>query len=211
MSIEAVVFDIGNVLIRWDPVRVYDARIGAARRARFFAEVPIEAMNLEVDRGADMAESVAALAEAHPGWAAEIRLWHDVWLEMASPEIPGSVRLLRALRARGVPVFALTNFGAATFGIAERAYPFLAEFDGRVISALEGTVKPEPRIYEIAETLTGRHGPALLFTDDRPENIEAAAARGWQTHLFEGPEGLARRLVTEGLLDPAEAGSGPAG
>ena len=205
MAIEAVVFDIGQVLIEWNPPRFYDSVIGEDRRRRLFAEVDLHGMNEGVDLGADLSDSVEALAAQHPGWADEIRMWRDRWIEMASPEIPHSVRLLRRLRARGVPVFALTNFGTATFGIAERHYPFLAEFEDRFVSAELGVMKPDPAIYEIVETGTGRPAGTLFFTDDKPENIAAAAARGWQTHLFEGPEGLAARLVAEGLLREEEA------
>ncbi|TDL78401.1 HAD family phosphatase [Palleronia sediminis] len=200
----AVVFDIGRVLIEWRPEAVYDAAIGRERRERFFAEVPIEAMNLEVDRGADLSASVEALAAEYPDWAGPIRMWCDRWAEMVTPDIPASAHLLRALRARGVPVFALTNFGVDTFGIAQGMYPVLTEFDRAFVSGRLRQVKPDAEIYETLERETGLSGAELLFTDDRPENIDAAAARGWRTHLFESPEGLGGRLVAEGLLQPAD-------
>ncbi|MDO6731518.1 HAD family phosphatase [Marinovum sp. 2_MG-2023] len=205
MTIEAVVFDIGNVLIEWQPERYYDARIGRARREQLFAEVPLEEMNLGVDRGDDFAQAVADLAKLHPAWAAEITLWHDDWIDMASPAIDRSVRSLRSLRSRGVPVFALSNFGRKTFEIACQHYPFLSEFDTRYISGHMGTIKPEPLIFEMLETTCGVAPEALLFTDDRADNIAAAQARGWQVHLFEGAEGWAARLVSEGLLSAEEA------
>jgi hypothetical protein len=113
MPIDAVVFDIGRVLIDWQPEAFYDRTIGPDRRKALFSEVDLHGMNLGVDLGDDLEEAVEGLAVAHPGWAAEIRLWQSHWLAMASPEIPGSVHLLRQLKARGVPLFALTNFGAA--------------------------------------------------------------------------------------------------
>ena len=85
MTVDMVVFDIGNVLIEWNPERFYDARIGQARRAALFAEVPLLEMNDGVDRGADFLGSVSALAAAHPAWSEEIMCWHDNWIEMASP------------------------------------------------------------------------------------------------------------------------------
>lgn len=205
MQPEIVVFDIGNVLIRWDPVGFYDARIGAGARARFFAEVPIEAANLEIDRGAPFRATIAALAEDHPDWAEAIHLWHDNWLDMASPAINETAAILRGLQARGVPCWALSNFGEETFEIAEDAYPVLTEFDGRVISGHIGTIKPEPEIYEALETAAEAAGARLFFTDDRPENIAAAAKRGWQVHLFDGPAGLARALAAHGLLQEVPA------
>jgi 2-haloacid dehalogenase len=123
---------------------------------------------------------------------------------MCSPAIPGSVALLRRLRARGVPVFALSNFGIDTYATAQGVYDFLNEFDVEFISGQMGVMKPDPAIYETLERETGVAPGALLFADDRPDNIAAAAARGWQTHLFEGPEGWAARLVEAGLLPEVE-------
>ena len=104
MTIQAVVFDIGRVLIHWEPEAFYDAQIGETRRKAFFAEVPMHQTNLDIDAGAPWKETVYALAEAHPDWATEIRWWHDRWLEMASHDIPHSARLLRALKAKGVEI-----------------------------------------------------------------------------------------------------------
>jgi 2-haloacid dehalogenase len=202
---EAVVFDIGNVLIEWNPERFYDGVVGEPRRRAFFEAVAIHAMNERVDLGAVWEDEVAALAREHPDWAEEIGHWRHRWIEMASPEIPRSVRLLRALRSRGVPVFALSNFGRETFAEALSHYPFLREFDRAFVSAHLRLAKPDAAIYETLERESGLAPSALLFTDDRPENVEAAARRGWRTHLFEGPEGLAGRLVAEGLLSPEEA------
>ncbi len=199
MAVEAVVFDFGRVLIGWDPEAMYDAAIGAGRRAALFAEVDLEAMNTRIDLGADFREEVEALAAAHPQWAAEIRLWRERWLDMAQPAISGTVQLLRALRRRGVPVFALSNFGVQSLQLAESRYEFLREFDARFISGHLGVMKPDPAIYAHLERETGIAPGQLLFTDDRPDNIAAAAARGWQVHLFEHPEGLAGRLIEEGF------------
>lgn len=203
--IQAVVFDIGRVLIEWEPERFYDKELGEARRRAFFDAVPIHAMNERVDLGEVWADSVATLAQDHPDWAEEIGHWHGRWIEMASPEIPRSVRLLRALKARGVPVFALSNFGVETFAHAATHYPFFHEFDRAFVSGHLRLAKPDPAIYEVLERETGVPPSALLFTDDRADNIAAAAARGWHTHLFEGPDAFADRLVAEGLLSEEEA------
>lgn len=203
--IEAVILDIGNVLIDWNPERFYDAVLGADARARLFAEVELHAMNAAVDRGADLDAEVEALAARHPGWAAAVRMWRDRWLEMASPEIADSVRLMRGLRARGVPVIALSNFGVTPFEIARVAYPFLDDFDARFISGHLGVMKPEPAIYARLEADTGLPPDRLLFADDRADNIAAADARGWHTHRFTGPDGWAARLAEEGLLKETTA------
>jgi len=202
--IQAVVFDVGNVLIEWQPERYYDPRIGADRRAAMFTEVDLHGMNDEIDRGADFKETVYAWADKYPHWSTEIRLWHDDWLEMAKPEIPHSVRLLRALNARGVTTFALTNFGIGTWAIATPVYPFLTEFTKAYVSGHMGVTKPATEIYAMVEADSGLAPDSLLFADDRLENITAGADRGWQTHHFSGPQGWADRLVAEGLL-PADA------
>lgn len=203
---EAVVFDIGNVLLEWQPERFYDSVIGPEARARLFAEVDLAGMNAGVDLGNPFAESVEALAMAHPEWGPEIRMWRERWFEIAHPPIDGSIRLLRALRARGVPVLALTNFGRETFDAAVERLPFMAEFDRAWVSGKMGVMKPDPAIYAALEAESGVAPGRLLFADDKAENIAAAAARGWRTHLFEGWEGWAQRLVDEGLLERGEAG-----
>lgn len=205
MAIETVVFDIGNVLVGWQPERFYDRVIGPARRQALFAAVDLDGMNLRVDGGAPWRETVAAVAEAHPDWAAEVQLWHDRWDEMFSPVIEQSVRTLRALRARGVPVLALTNFGRETFAFAQARHDFLNEFDRVFASGHLGLLKPDPAIYAVVEA-AGYAPETLLFADDRADNIAAAAARGWHTHHFTDSAGWARRLVTEGLLTEQEAG-----
>ena len=200
MIVRAVLFDIGNVLIEWQPERFFDRVIGVDRRVAFFAAVPILEMNDRVDAGVNFQDAVAGVIVAHPNWADELAMWRDRWIEMASPTIDHSVRLLRALRRAGHPVFALSNFGNETFQIAQRIYPFLDEFDRRFISAELGMSKPDAAIYQWVEAECAMPQNTLLFTDDRPENIAAARERGWQTHLFDGPDGWAARLVREGLL-----------
>ncbi|MEJ6611413.1 MAG: hypothetical protein QNL63_17180, partial [Paracoccaceae bacterium] len=122
MKVSAVVFDIGNVLIGWTPEQFFDAKIGADRRQAFFDAVPILAANAAIDRGSPFPDTIVQLVDQHPDWEAEITLWHTCWLDMVSPEITRSVRLLRALRRQGIPVFALSNFGAETFEIAKARY-----------------------------------------------------------------------------------------
>lgn len=202
---EAVVFDLGRVLINWDPAGFYDAEIGPEARARLFAEVGLDEMNAAIDRGAPFRDTVMALAEAHPDWAPAIRMWHDRWLDMASPAIEGSVAILEALHARKMPLIALTNFGIDSFAIARGAYPFLARFDRLFVSGHLGVMKPEARIYRMVEEGTAIDPGRLFFIDDRADNIAAAAARGWQTHLFRSPAKLARALVAAGCLDPADS------
>jgi len=199
-AVQAVIFDIGNVLLGWQPEAFFDGVIGPDRRRALFAQVDLDAMNERVDLGEGFRDIIHRTADSHPGWAHEIRLWHDRWIEMLTPVMEPSVAALRALRAAGVPVFALSNFGGPSFELAKNRYPFLAEFDMHFISAHHRMIKPDPRFYALVEQASGLAPESLLFTDDRPENIAAAAARGWQTHLFDDPAAWPARLRAEGLL-----------
>lgn len=202
---KAVVFDIGNVLMGWHPERVYAQLIpDPATRKAFFDETQIFEMNLEVDRGAPFKEYIYAHAAKFPRYETLIRAWHDRWIEMASPAIDGTVTILRALKARGVTVCALSNFGVESFAYACTVYPFLTEFDVPVISGREETIKPEARIYEILEERTGLLGQDLFFTDDMPKNIAAARARFWQAEIFESPRRLGEQLRARGLIGQAD-------
>ena len=204
-EISAVVFDIGNVLIEWVPERYFDQAIGVERRREFFEQVPIIDANAAIDCGADFTGTLQQLALDHPQWKTEIRLWQDNWLAIVGPAIPRSVRLLRALRAKGIPVLALSNFGVQPFEQAQNHYGFLTEFDERYISGHLQMIKPDPEIYAALEEGSGYAPKGLLFADDLPQNIAAAAARGWQTHLFKDADGWADCLVSHGLLSAAEA------
>ena len=203
---QAVIFDIGNVLVGWDPEGYYDARIGPERRRRFFAEVPIHAANVAMDAGTPFADSIAPLAEAHPHWRDEVLAWRRDLLAMLQPVIFPSVALMRALRRNGVPVFALTNWGDEHFDIACGHFAFFNEFDRAFVSGRLGLIKPDPAIYAVVERETGLAPGGLLFVDDKAENVATAVARGWKAHQFESWQGWARRLVAEGLLTREEAG-----
>ncbi|MEL6585875.1 MAG: HAD family hydrolase [Pseudomonadota bacterium] len=200
-----VIFDIGNVLIEWQPERFYDRTIGENRRVAMFSEVDLHGMNDRVDLGEGFRDIIYDTAETYPNWRTEIRMWHDNWLELASPVIDHSVRLMRRLRDKGVPVHALTNFGIESFAYAQQHFDFLNEFDQTHVSGHMRVIKPADRIYAMVEEATGHAGPDILFTDDRPANIDAALSRGWGAHLFDAPQGWADRLVSEGLLTEAEA------
>jgi len=202
---EAVIFDIGNVLIEWQPEARYDEMVGPERRAAMFATIDLHGMNERLDRGEDFRTVIYDTADRYPAFRDEIRMWHDRWSDLARPPIDHSVRLLRALKKAGVPVFALSNFGIGSFAVSEADYDFLSEFDRRYISGHMRVTKPDPRIYEMVEADCGVPPGRLLFADDRTENIDAAEARGWQGHLFRSPAGWAERLVAAGLLTEEDA------
>lgn len=205
-DIKAVIFDIGNVLIEWRPERFYDAQIGVEKRKKMFDSVDLHGMNDVVDSGGPFQKTIYTWAEKYPEFRTEIRMWHDHWIEMATPAIDLSWASLRALQAKGIPVFALSNFGIDSFAYAKTKYPELGTFDQLYISGYMGVIKPAKQIYQLLEDGCGLAPDALLFTDDRSENIDAAGDRGWNTHLFEGPEGWVDCLIDHGLLEPSDLG-----
>lgn len=197
MARKALVFDIGNVLVNWDPDQLYGPLLDEETRAALLAEADLMAMNEAIDKGAPFRETVFATADAHPRHAKLIRLWHDRWAEMFTPAIDGSWKILRTARAAGIPCFALSNFGSESFDYAETLYPGLKEFDARFISGKMGVIKPDPEIYRRLEEETGFAGGELFFIDDRDDNIAAARARGWGGHVFTTPEQLLPDIVAE--------------
>jgi len=205
-EIKAVIFDIGNVLIEWQPERFYDAKIGIEKRKKMFDNIDLHGMNDVIDSGGPFQKTIYTWAEKYPEFRAEIRMWYDHWIEMAAPPIDLSWASLRALQAKDVSVFALSNFGIDSFAYAKTKYPELGVFDQCYISGYMGVIKPAKQIYQLLEDGCGLAPEALLFTDDRSENIDAAGDRGWNTHLFEGPEGWVDCLVDHGLLERSDLG-----
>ena len=187
-------------MITWHPEKLYDTLMSPDERRAMFASVDLHTMNDRIDHGENWRDTVYATAATYPEYTDMIRLWHDRWAEMATPAIPKSWQILRRLRQQGTPVFALSNFGIETFAFAETLYPELAEFDHRFISGHMGVTKPARRIYEMVEAETGLSGAQLFFADDRQENIDTAAAMGWQGHVFTSPDRLERELIRLGVL-----------
>lgn len=200
-EIRHIVFDIGNVLIRWDPERLYRRLIpDDAARQRFLAEVLTHDWNLEQDRGRDWAEAEAEAIARHPGQESLIRAWRLHWHEMVSGPIDETVAILAALIETGHDVTALTNFAADTFIEAQTRFPFLQSFRGITVSATVRLVKPDVAIYRHhAETL-GLDPEATLFFDDVPANIAGARAAGWNAELFVDPATMRADLARWGVF-----------
>lgn len=197
--VELVVFDIGNVLIEWQPEAYYDRVFGQDFRRSLFEAVDLHAMNDRIDRGADFAAVVAETAAAHPKFSQAISHWHDQWHLIAAPVIKDSAQSLSALKARKVRTAILSNIGEVPFEIAQAAYPFLSDVDFPFLSGPLKMAKPDPSIYAYVERATGVAPEAMLFVDDRGENIAAARERGWQVHHFQGAAGWLETLATHGL------------
>lgn len=199
-SIKHVVFDIGRVLITWDPEKPFRRLIpDDAERAHFLTHVCSPAWNLEQDRGRSWQDAEALLIAEHPDHEAYIRAYRKHWREMVTPEIPQSVAILRHLMATGMDVTMLTNFASDTFREAQAMYPFLTETRGVTVSGDVKVLKPDPNIYRIHTEGFSLDPAVTLFIDDSAANIEGAKAFGWQAALFESPEKLRRDLLDFGL------------
>jgi 2-haloacid dehalogenase len=196
-----VVFDIGNVLLDWNPRHLYRQLFAdVARMEWFLKEVLTHAWILETDRGKRFADAVAELTALHPAFALEIAAFDARWMETVRGPIDASVTLLERLRANGVPVYAITNFSAEKFAVAREAFAFLGRFDGIVVSGEESLLKPDAAIYHLLLERHGLRAPDCLFIDDVLANVEGARGVGMQAHHFRQPEELARELKRHGLL-----------
>lgn len=204
-AVESVVFDLGNVLIPWDRRFLYEQLIDDPDELdRFLDEVLTMEANAELDRGTPLPEVVASLIERHPAHGPLLQAFADRWIETVGPAIADSVALLQRLKSRQVPCYALSNWGRDTYRQAERRYPFLAWFDGRIISGFEGVVKPEPEIFQRLLDRFDLRPASTLFIDDSAANIAAADRLGFHTHHFADPAELEADLVRRCLL-PAPA------
>jgi 2-haloacid dehalogenase len=204
----AVVFDLGGVLIDWNPRYLYRSLFDdEAAMERFLAEVTTQAWNLEQDRGRPFAEAVAALVREHPEEAERIEAYWRRWPEMLGDAHADVVAILAELRATSVRLLAMTNWSAETFPLAIPRFPFLDWFEGVIVSGQERLVKPDPAIFRL---LVDRHGvePArTVFIDDAAVNVRAAESFGFRAIRFTDAPALRRGLELLGLLDAPAAES----
>jgi 2-haloacid dehalogenase len=199
-AIAAVVFDIGGVLLEWDPRHVYrDVFDDEAEMERFLAEVCSREWHENNDRGVLYAESCASLAARFPEYASEIFLWGERTEDMIVGTIDGTVEVLDELRAAGVPCYGLTNMEAETYPVRYERYEFLRSLAGTVVSSREGVIKPDPEIFRRLFARFDLVPETTVFIDDAERNIAAAQALGMQTVLFTGPAELRASLVALGL------------
>jgi 2-haloacid dehalogenase len=196
-----VVFDLGGVLIDWNPRYLYRTLIPDERAMEdFLATVCSGAWNERQDAGRTIAEAEAELLACHPQHEKLIRAFYGQFDRMLAGPIDGTVAILEALHARDVPLYALTNWSRETFAHARRRFAFLERFRGIVVSGELGMMKPEARIFHHL-TETHRLAPAdCLFIDDSPKNVTGARAAGLQAIHFTGPDALREDLRGFGFL-----------
>ena len=207
MAATAVVFDVGNVLYGWDPESFLARQIPEDEaRLRFIEDIDLWGWHDTLDGGRAFDEAAAELSEKFPDYAHLISAWGDRFGETISDPIPGVHEIVAELEARGVPLFAITNFSAdfwRPFRVREDA--FFSRFRDIVVSGEEKMMKPDPALYYRALDRFGLKPAEALFVDDRKINVEGAEAVGMKAHLFTDADALRLRLQAEGLLPVAVA------
>jgi 2-haloacid dehalogenase len=209
----AVVFDLGGVLIDWNPRFLYRKLLtDEAEVEAFLGQVCTQAWNEAQDAGRPVAEATAEACARFPEQAALIRAYYERWDEMLGGPIEGTVAILEELFARAVPLYALSNWSAETFGHARTRFGFLDRFRGIVVSGQERLIKPDPRIFQLLFDRYSLAPERAIFIDDVPRNVEASRALGMTALHFRSPDELRAELAERGLVAPGRVScSDPAG
>jgi 2-haloacid dehalogenase len=199
--VRALVFDLGGVVVDWNPRNLYRKLFtDPDAMERFLAEIGFAEWNLEQDRGRPFSDGVAILSQAFPHHAELIGAYDHRWEESISGPIAGTVEILGELQAAGYPLAALTNWSAEKFELVARKYDFAGWFDPLVVSGTERVCKPDPRIFRLLLDRAGWKAEECVFIDDSPPNVVAAADLGFRALHFESPEQLRQELEKRGLL-----------
>jgi 2-haloacid dehalogenase len=198
---DAVVFDLGGVLLDWNPRYLYRRLIDdEAEMERFLGEVCTMEWHAAHDRGVPVAESCAALAAAHPEYADLINAWGERSEEMIAGPIGGTVEILEELLQQGVRCYALTNMERETYPLRRQRFPFMGRFAGTVVSSYEGVAKPDPEIFHRLLDRFGLEPGRTIMIDDSPPNIQTAASLGMVAVRFTSPTALRAALNRLRLL-----------
>ena len=203
--VDAVLFDLGNVLVGWDPFLAYQGRCPRAEVQRFFTTIDFMGFNHEQDAGRTWADAREALARTHPEYLSMLDVYIANFADSVTGDLPGAARLVADVQATGVQTFGLTNWSAETFHVALRKTTVVGALADVVVSGREMVAKPDPRIFDLAVSRFGLDPARTLFTDDAEQNVRVAAGRGLRTHHFQGPAGLRAQLRAFGVDVPEEA------
>ena len=201
-NIKAIIFDLGGVLVDWNPDYVFDKLFDdKEKKKHFFENVCTSDWNEEQDAGRSIKEATETLVEMHPEWQTYIEAFYGRWVEMLGGPIHGTVDIFKSLKDEGkYKFYALTNWSAELFPIALEKYDFLHWFDGRVVSGEEKMRKPFPKFYQVLLDRYNLQADEVLFIDDNLRNVHAAEAIGIKSIRFLSPEQLKEDLLKEGVL-----------
>ena len=200
-SIKAIIFDFGGVLFDWNPHNLYRAYFPDQPEAidEFLEEIDFYAWNAKQDQGRSFAEGVAELSAKFPHRTELIRAYADNWGDSIKGEIAGTVEILYELKAKGYPLYGLSNWSLETYAHI-KDYPFLKEFDEIILSGEVGLIKPDPAIYRLLLSKIEYSAEECVFIDDSLVNVETARDLGFQAIWFADPEKLKRVLRKYGIL-----------
>ena len=206
-AVTAVVFDLGGVLIDWDPRYLYRKVFASEEEMdEFLATVATPEWHAEQDRGRTMEEATTLLLDQHPRYRAEIEAFYGRWDEMFAGPMQESVDVLRDVRETGLPLYALTNWSAEAFPLARERWDFLGWFEDIVVSGEERLIKPAPEIYSVLVHRTGLDPATTVFIDDRAANVHAAERLGFIAVEFRDAASLRRELERLGVLTATDGG-----
>lgn len=202
MSARIVLFDLGNVVVDWQPLHLYRKNFKTEQEAEAFCrDICNMDWHVQHDLGVPMAETAKVLITEYPHYEAEILAWRTRWLDMFVGYVPGVPALMARLDERRHPLYGLSNLSQEIVEETFDAFPMIKILRDVVVSGTEKCVKPSPEIYQIALQRMGDPDPQdVLFIDDRPENIAAAERMGFRGHVFTDAAGLELALIDEGLL-----------
>jgi 2-haloacid dehalogenase len=200
--IDTVIFDLGGVLIDWNPNYVYDRIFDDPERKRYFYEnICTSDWNEEQDAGRSLQEATDMLLAQHPEWEHEIKAYYGRWREMLGGPIHDTVDILRSIKQNGSHrLYALTNWSAETFPVALELFDFLHWFEGIVVSGVEKTRKPFPVFYQLLFDRYGVEPSRAVFIDDNFRNVEAGRQLGLHAIHFQSPGQLATELKQKNIL-----------
>ena len=202
MAITTIIFDLGNVLLDWNPMHVYRNYFDSEeKRNYFFENICTAEWNELQDEGRSIVEATQELVKKFPDWEQPIRDYYGRWTEMLKGPIQGTVEIFRQLKeSRKYKIYALTNWQAGLFDIALVRYNFMHWFDGRVVSGEEKLRKPFPEFYQrLLDRYHITPGEAL-FIDDSLRNVKGAEALGIKTIHFKNPDQLRKELISLGII-----------
>lgn len=201
-NIDTVIFDLGGVLIDWNPRYLYRKIFRTEEEITWFLEnICTPEWNDEQDGGRTFEEATDLLVAKHPEWELPIRAWYGRWEETISGPVSGTVELLKEVRnGQKHRLYALTNWSAQSFPVALKKFDFLQWFEGIVVSGIENTRKPFPEIYHLLFNRYQVNPPSALFIDDNIKNIDTAKSLGLHTIHFKNPEQLRMEMARIKIL-----------